>query len=101
MEISCHPLSLMIRCSRKNTVSNLDMVANFLVEHVVSFFILLVSGTAVLCTSCFNPEGLISCFAGDVQEVKLAKSKCQMNLSYLLTKARSEKDEKVINLYGL
>lgn len=73
-----------------------------MVEHVVrGFLVLLVSGTAVLCTPCFNPEGLISCFADDVQEVKLAKSKCQMNLSYLLTEARSEKDEKAINLYGL
>lgn len=65
------------------------------------FLILSVSCTAVLSTSHFNPEELICCFVEDVQEVKLAKSKCQMNLSYLLTETRSEEDEKVINLYGL
>jgi len=68
---------------------------------IKGFLILVVACTAVLSTPHFNPEELICCFAEDVQEVKLAKSKCQMSSSYLFTEARSEKDEKAINLYGL
>lgn len=65
------------------------------------FLILSASFSAVLSTSNFNPEELICCFVEDVQKVKLAKSKCQMNSSYLLTTTRSENDKKAINLYGL
>lgn len=64
-----------------------------------ALLILSISCAAVLSTPHFNPEELICCFAEDVQEVKLAKSKCQMDSSYLLK--QGQKDKKAINLYGL
>lgn len=82
----------------------LGLAANFLVDgrvcgERVSYPLHLLYSCVVYIT--VNPEELTCCFAEDVQEVKLAKIKCQMNSSYLLTEARSEKDEKTINLYRL
>lgn len=101
-KIGCHPLSHPIKAVRKKVCRVLSLIFWWMVERAArGFLALFVSCTAVLSTSCFNPEELICCFAEDVQEVKLAKSKCQMDSSYLLSEARSEDDEKAINLYGL